>query len=1360
MPAKFIKIGEPAHDPERQAIRYLVEGLPATYTVYGNPWLVERTGVIYEVDAIVVAPHALFVVEVKSYRGRIEGTDHDWYIPEPIPSPLKLNRLTAQVLKTQLKRENYLAGQVWVEGFVFLSATVEVGVKGPASKDRIHTRKTILPALQDPTLIERLSDRRTLSSTGVADKELLRLLTGAQKGPKPVRRVREYEITTTLSRHETYTELLGLNQLSKAERVLRIYSLPPLAAEEQRARIVERARWEAQVLGRLGRSEGILSADPPFTDEAGIVLPLEYFKGITLTSWIERYGPDAQGKERPKADLRARTNLWIKIAETLDEAHKQGVVHRLLRPEVILVEDRPEPEQIRVTGFDLAKQLSSSTTIGATTIGDDRLVSSAPEVIASFSSAEPASDQFSLGAILAILLTGRPLFENTRQILANRRMMRRVRDMSQRIPLTLDEAVERMVSLRPTERYPSLQEAIAVVRGREADTRELQGLDLGHKKVLDPDNLEQGDRLGADYEILSRLGQGGMAVVYAARHLVSGKTRAIKIARSENAAEDALQGEYKVLSNLDHPNVVRVIDLSKMVEGRLTLVMERVGGETLKQWLASHPKPELAVQRRLAEDLLAALEYLEQTAVTHKDLKPDNLLIDGEHLTVIDFSLADYAEDTLYGGTALYRDPASGRWTHGTDRYAGALCLFELYAGRHAFDGQVPEPGQAPLIQEDDISPSGLAAFFRKALDPSPELRFPSARAMRDALLLALGEDAPTALPPVQAAVFESATPLRTAGLSRRAIRALARCNVHTAGELLALPASQVQAIHAIGTKTLSEILGFQERLHAQGVISTPTTGVLADPPVVPDLTDSPEPVQKLPLLPALRSALEQAGLPTVGAVASLTHSALIQVPGIGRTRLAPVLEALHQFRDRSPEGAEGVHTLDRLWGLASRPLSEAQRIAVERVVGLTGLPETQSTIAEDLGKTQPQISLESTTGIEQLDRAVLAEAVTALDSLVDSFGGIARLDELGQRIEEEWAAGMVTGEGMARLLIRIGSGRVYATSIEEAAAPLVARPMYDRETLRSFSAEVLRLAGQWPPLEPESVRRSLSALLPQFGRDPVDLGVRICEGIQIAETGHIFIGPLDARQTLGFVLHQLREPVSFDALRDRVLRTFGPNTPYPESTYLLPILQELDCQIQGEKVWPGRTLSILPLAPLSSDVLPLTPGPDRNPEEVVRDMLRDAAASRGFRMLVAPPERHVEIGRSVATVLGGTWLSFEDEFFADHGADLFALERAERFTAQRGALTEAAESTFMRLLEEHGQPGRTLVLGDLALLGLCEALDLPRRFYDEALAGNRGFWVLVLPGVIHNRQPRFNEGPPMWHLEGATLPLLNPLSA
>ena len=109
------------------------------------------------------------------------------------------------------------------------------------------------------------------------------------------------------------------------------------------------------MLGRLGKLDGILKADPPFEDEAGIVLPLEYFESITLATWVERY---AMPK---KARFEDRIGLWLDIAAAIADAHDEGVVHRLLRPEVILVQDTPKPTEIRITGFDLAKQLARRT---------------------------------------------------------------------------------------------------------------------------------------------------------------------------------------------------------------------------------------------------------------------------------------------------------------------------------------------------------------------------------------------------------------------------------------------------------------------------------------------------------------------------------------------------------------------------------------------------------------------------------------------------------------------------------------------------------------------------------------------------------------------------------------------------------------------------------------------------------------------------------------------------------------------------------------------------------------------------------------------------------------------------------------
>jgi hypothetical protein len=167
-----------------------------------------------------------------------------------------------------------------------------------------------------------------------------------------------------------------------------------------------------------------------------------------------------------------------------------------------------------------------------------------------------------------------------------------------------------------------------------------------------------------------------------------------------------------------------------------------------------------------------------------------------------------------------------------------------------------------------------------------------------------------------------------------------------------------------------------------------------------------------------------------------------------------------------------------------------------------------------------------------------------------------------------------------------------------------------------------------------------------------------------------------------------------------------------------------------------------------------------RPPEVELRELLRDAAASRGFRMLVTPPEKHPEIGRSVAAALGGTFVSFEGAFFQRHGADIAALERAEQYTAQRGILTEYADDLVRDLIEEHGHAGQVIVLGDTALLALCNALDVPRRLYDDTMSGALGLWVLVVPGILRNHQPWFNEGQPLWHLEGVTFPLLVPMPA
>jgi hypothetical protein len=106
--------------------------------------------------------------------------------------------------------------------------------------------------------------------------------------------------------------------------------------------------------------------------------------------------------------------------------------------------------------------------------------------------------------------------------------------------------------------------------------------------------------------------------------------------------------------------------------------------------------------------------------------------------------------------------------------------------------------------------------------------------------------------------------------------------------------------------------------------------------------------------------------------------------------------------------------------------------------------------------------------------------------------------------------------------------------------------------------------------------------------------------------------------------------------------------------------------------------------------------------------------------------------------------VSFEDAFFAEHASEhQAALERAERFVGPARGADRGRRATLFNLLEEHGRPGNVIVLGDTALFGLCEALDLPRRLYDETLSGSRGFWILVVPASSTTASRASTRAPP-----------------
>ncbi len=1380
MPAHFFPVGEPAHDAERQALRYLVEGLDESFAVYGNPWIVSRGGAgVFEVDAVVVARHCIFVVEMKAYRGRVLGNDYDWHVPEPIRSPLGLNRKTAQILQSEMRRKSYDAGKPWVDFLVFLSHTNDVSLQGPVSEKHVHTRKTILGVLRGNVATTRDPHRPEVDEH--AAQVLHELLTGADRSRQPRRRLREYELLSISDRSERYVEYKARHAVTRELTGLRVYSVDPLATEPEREKLLERFRWEAQVLGRVSSHPNILRAGSPVADDEGLhlALPFDLFHGVTVPTWLSRYRRALRGNE----SIAALVAVWEQAVAGIRYAHRQGVVHRLLRPEVVLVEDRVQAPEVRLTGFELAKQLKNQATVHVSSLGDERMRYAAPEVLANFSDAGHAADQFGLGVLLAWLLTGSAPFESTHDFLRRKGICPRLRDKNPFVAQSLDDAVQKMLSLRAVDRFPDLEHALARVRvslgGAESGQLSLSGTGR-----LDPERLEGGTRLGADYEVRSKLGEGGLGTVYLARHLVSGTYRALKVARPNADAEDALRAEARVLAHLhakgEAPGIVRAIDLrGDLVPGRFTLVMERAEGAPLSRWLLEHPEPSPAQLRSYAQDLLSALVFLEtaeldERPVVHKDLKPDNLVVGERGLTVIDFSLA--GTDEPAAGTSLYKDPAQLGWSRASDRYAAALCLHELYTGYHPFGGNAPAPGEAPDLDPSEFDAPGLVDFFRKALDPTPERRHPSAAAMRADFLEKLGLRGATPSPPPEAPPRDEAhVPLAATVLHSTAVAVLRRSGVVTQGQLVGLSDAQIRGISSLGHKKARQVLALRQALIEAGVEPPPTA--LREAPLREDLLGDPTELVSAGFSRALAKKLEAAGLLDVGRVAATTAEALKQIEGIGPSSVREVVEALSAFAERGARTEAAPGTPDALWSLATRPLTEDQREVLQALYGFDGEPRSQAQVAERTSLDPPKVSRLHGEALERLDERALGDALSALELHLDAVGGLAAMPEAVEAllrslpttrelIETDPEAldplTLRTAEGLVRLLVRTHEARLRRLAGLEDHLEIIHRPTLDPKDIEAFVARARELAGSWPPADPEHVRKQLGRALPGFDPNrwnPLGLAERLLGDVRLTDAGELYQTPVEPKDAITYLLRRYRAGAdgmrTLADLRQAADRAFGPFTLLPEDGVLADLVARLSLgvRVEGELLVPEGSRG--ERARKRADPLPDDyRQPDKSPADVAVEQLAGALDRRGWRLVVAPPERAPEVGRALAARLDATYVSFASELFAHLEPSFDAYEEASRFAAQKRLLTKQAEKVLDALLQKHGAPGARVVVGDTAVLATCEALHLVRRLYDRTHTGTRGGWALVVPGVLHKQQPWFLEAEPVFQIPGQVVPL------
>ena len=263
-------------------------------------------------------------------------------------------------------------------------------------------------------------------------------------------------------------------------------------------------------------------------------------------------------------------------------------------------------------------------------------------------------------------------------------------------------------------------------------------------------NLE-GKLLGSRYEIIEKIGNGGMATVYKAKDLVLKRYVAVKILREEYTTDNEFikrfNTEAESAASLTHPNIVSVYDVGK--EGNLYyIVMELIKGKTLKEIIVEDGRMGWKWSVKIAKQIAQALETAHRNNIIHRDIKPHNIIITEDGTAkVTDFGIAKAVSNstiTAFGttiGSVHYFSPehARGGYTDAkSDLYSLGVVLYEMVTGRVPFDADTPvsvalkhmQEKPVPPIELNPAIPQSLNDLILKAMEKDPNMRYSTATEM------------------------------------------------------------------------------------------------------------------------------------------------------------------------------------------------------------------------------------------------------------------------------------------------------------------------------------------------------------------------------------------------------------------------------------------------------------------------------------------------------------------------------------------------------------------------------------------------------------------------------------------------------
>jgi len=277
---------------------------------------------------------------------------------------------------------------------------------------------------------------------------------------------------------------------------------------------------------------------------------------------------------------------------------------------------------------------------------------------------------------------------------------------------------------------------------------------------------EPGTVLDGKYEIVRRLGSGGMGEVYLVRHVHLQELRVVKILRQDLAADPVAQKRFvreaRLATQIKHPNVAILYDFSRLADGSFYMVWEHIQGQDVGDWLRQRGPFPVATAIRLGIQALRGLGAVHAAGIIHRDVSPDNLMIMENNrqqawLKIIDLGLAKNlaAEDAvtsgsfeitqvgMFMGKLQYCSPEQAGAASGevldqrSDLYSFALVLYEMITGLPPFESESPHGFIFKRLSEDPLPmvgrnpkvavPAELDRVVRQALERDREKRLPDA---------------------------------------------------------------------------------------------------------------------------------------------------------------------------------------------------------------------------------------------------------------------------------------------------------------------------------------------------------------------------------------------------------------------------------------------------------------------------------------------------------------------------------------------------------------------------------------------------------------------------------------------------------